>query len=100
MRGFATTEYATKRLVKTGNKSTWQTNAQGFGHFRPMTDEASAINEIQIGKGFELTVDVDIDIDVTDKVIIDGEEYQVNGVQDHKFQGVEFRKAIMTLGVN
>lgn len=100
MRGFQTTEYTAKHLVKTGNKSTWETYASGFGHFRPMTDEASAINEIQIGKGFELTVETDISLDVTDKVIIDSTEYQVNGIQVHKYEGIAFKKAILTLGVN
>lgn len=96
---FFTDKFETKRLVKTGNKSSWSVFSSGFGHFRPMSEEASALNEIQAGKGFDLSVDNKVDITPTDKVIIEGTQYDVKGVKTLKFQGIEYKKVSLTLGL-
>ncbi len=92
-------KFETKRLVKTGSKSSWTTHTTGFGHFKPMSDEASAMNEIQLGKGYELSVPEEIDITATDKVIVDSLQYDVGGVKFLKFQGISYKKVSLTLGL-
>jgi len=93
-------KFETKRLVKAGNKSSWTVFTNGFGHFKPMSEEASALNEIQLGKGFELSVPIKIDITATDKVIVDGVQYDVGGVKNLEFQGITYKKVSLTLGLD
>lgn len=99
MRAFFTKEFSTKRLVRTGNKQSWSTHVTGLGHFKPLNEEASALNDVQFGKGFELITEEEFDIGVTDKVIIDTVTYEVNGVTPYNFGGVSFKKAILSLGL-
>lgn len=75
-------------------------NAQGLssfgnisiirGHFRPLNESESAINNIQMSKGFMLMTDLASNIQTGDKIEIEGKEYNVQAM-------TEIKRAIGTL---
>lgn len=66
------------------------------GYLRPLTEEASTINGIQYGYGFNLIVEVDVDVKEGDQVVIAGVTYNVRGVVVHDRGTVtQYKRALM-----
>jgi hypothetical protein len=99
MRALFTQDFAIKRLTHTLGKSTWSVVGGGVGFFKAMADEMALINNVQVGQGHVLMVDLDTDIRNTDKIGIDDEDYTVKGISKHKMYGLTFYKILLTRGV-
>jgi hypothetical protein len=87
--------FTTKRLLSTANKSSYIDASSGVGHLRQMSERLEKINSIQYGQGWELFVEYDTDIVATDRVIVDGENYDVRGVREENFNSIRFKKCAL-----
>ena len=93
MNSFFTVDYTIQRLQQTGNKSDYiATSLSGSGHLKQEDNEFAQLNVDQLGETWKLTVEGDADIVVTDKVIIDGEDYRVSGVKKNIFGSINFKE--------
>ena len=96
MRSFETISYKTKRLTQDGNKSDYAiTSIGGLGHLRQLDDKTASLNNIQYGEGYKFTVELDQDIEVTDKVVIGEEEFEVRGVKKESMGSLSFRELLL-----
>lgn len=95
MRSFITTTYISERLVTSGDKKSYSALGSGEGHFRPLDDKSSQINNLQIGTAFKLTVDGTDDIRVTDRLTIASEPYEVQGVRTENFGSFDHKEVIL-----
>lgn len=86
---------AIKRQTYVGNKSSYASVGTATGYLRPLSEEASSVNGVQFGFGFNLIVETDVDIRETDKVTIDSVEYTVRGVANHDRGGATKYKRIL-----
>lgn len=89
---------ATKRQVYTGNKSVYTTVGSSYkAYLRPLSEEASASNNLQYGYGFNLIVEIGTDIKEGDRVTIDSIDYTVRGVVSHDRGGIlSYKRALIT----
>jgi hypothetical protein len=96
MKSFTTVNYTTKRLTQTGNKSDYaETGIGGMGHLRQLDDHLASLNGIQYGEGWKLTIDREQDVTVTDKVTIDGDDFEVRGVKQENMGSFSFKELLM-----
>lgn len=87
---------AIKRQTYVGDKSSFASVGTATAYLRPLTEEASTVNGIQFGFGFNLIFEVDVDIREDDKVTIDSVEYTVRGVVNHDRGGAtSYKRAII-----
>lgn len=89
---FFTTDYTTERLVQSGNKSSYSASISGKGHFTQASDEATAINQLQLGDLYLLYVEASKDIIVTDRVTIGGFTYSIKGVKNSVLGSLSVKK--------
>lgn len=67
------------------------------GYLRPLGEEASSMNGIQYGYGFNLIVETAIDIKEGDQVVIDSVTYNVRGVVNHdRGTATQYKRCLMT----
>lgn len=95
MRSFIATTYSIERLVASGDKSTYSALGTGEGHFRPLDEKASQINNLQIGTGFKLTVEGIADIRANDRLTIGSDVFEVQGVKYEAFGSHDFKEVIL-----
>lgn len=100
MRSFFNKTAKISRPVYTNNKSSLVFVADIRCLLKPMSEEKSALNNVQYGKGFKLTTEVAADIKAGDMVSISGIDYMVKGVAVHDNGSEPFKTANLTLGQN
>ena len=94
MRAFEKDLATVSRLNKVGDTSSYSTVGTVRGFLKPLSEEQSAVNEIQYGKGFSFTTKKNSDIEASDIITIDGIDYTVNGSVFHP-TGAGFKKCIL-----
>lgn len=92
---FFTTEYTTERLSQSGNKSSYAALESGKGHFTQASDEATALNQLQLGDLFVLFTESEKDIVVTDRVTVDEVQYGVKGVKNAVLGSIKVKKVLL-----
>lgn len=92
---FFTKAWTSKRLVQTGSKSALTAQASGIGHLRQMDEKSQQINSIQIGEGFILMVEGGADILVTDRVTVDGIDYDVQGIKQETLGSIDVKQCTL-----
>lgn len=87
-----------KRQTYVGDKSSLSTVATGVkGHLRTLSETQASANGFQFGQAFSLLVDDNIDLQEGDTVVIEGQDYNVNGVANHDRLSIAHRRALLTL---
>lgn len=87
-----------QRLSYNGTNGTWdEINANVRCYFRPLSAEQAAVNNFQWGRAHTILVQDSIDVAEGDKIIIDGDTYNVRGVVRHNRGREPYKKAVVTL---
>lgn len=93
---FFTKSWTSKRLVQTGSKSSLTSQASGIGHLRQMDEKSQQLNAIQIGEGYILMVEGGADIVVTDRITVDGQDYDVQGIKRETLGSIDVKQCVLT----
>ena len=89
--------FSVKRQTYVGDKSSFAIIATGTGHFRVLNEDQATINGLQYGQAHSLAVLLSVDIQETDKVLIDGIDYTVQGVATHNHgSALDYQRVILT----
>lgn len=81
MLSFFTTPYTTERLTQTGYKSDYVAKTSGNGCLMQKDDRVSSLNSAQFAEAYQLFVESSKDIVVTDRITINGEQFEVGGIK-------------------
>lgn len=92
---FFTKAWTSKRLVQNGSKSSLTAQGSGIGHFRQMDEKSQQINQIQIGEGYTLTVEGAADIVTTDRITVDGQDYDVQGIKRETLGSIDVKQCVL-----
>lgn len=68
------------------NTQSFSIISEGVSCFlQPLDAEESVMTGLAVGQGFRCYFDTSADIKVSDKVVIDGQEYRVNGLNNYNY---------------
>jgi hypothetical protein len=68
------------------NTQSYQVIADAVPCFlQPMETQESVMVGLAVGQGFRCYLDISADIKPSDKVVIDGEEFRVNGLNNYNY---------------
>jgi hypothetical protein len=95
MSSFFTKQFTSEKLTHTGDKSGFVVGVSGEGYLRQLDEKSSALNGIQYGIGFKMTVEIGVDVSIGDRLTVDGVKYEVKGIKDDEMGSIEIRELLL-----